>query len=156
MVDPMAYLVEGYPGIMPDASRQLADDQIWAVVAYLESNGGTVTVTAADIQTSEPAAPATAAPAGGFSASMDPQELLLTNACIGCHAMDGSGAPIGPSFDGIGSRLTPEQIRESILDPTAEVSEGFEQMGGLMPADFGQKLSAAQLEVLVEFLVARK
>src|SRR5215207_914502 len=58
LVAPGAFVVPGFEPIMPDMRRQLADDQIWALVAYLQSLGGEVTVTAADLQ---PAA----GPAGG-------------------------------------------------------------------------------------------
>src|SRR5918992_2495733 len=49
MIEPGKYLVPGFDNIMPDMRRQLPDDQIWAVIAFLESQGGEVTVTAADI-----------------------------------------------------------------------------------------------------------
>ncbi len=153
MVQPDAYLVDGFTGIMTDASRQLSDDQIWAIVAYLQDQGGEVTVTASDIQRASPAAPA--APVT-FSAASDPMELLTQNACLGCHAIDGSGPPIGPSFDGIGSRLTTDQIRRGILDPSEDIAEGFEQFAGIMPATFGQQMSAQQLEAMVQFLAGRR
>lgn len=158
MIDPDAYLVDGFTNIMPDARRQLSDDQIWAIVAYLQDQGGEVTVTAADVQQGEVggAAPPAAAAPPSFSAATDPIELMTQNACLGCHAINGAGPPIGPSFDGIGSRLTAEQIRRGILDPNAEVAEGFEQFAGTMPATFGQQLSAQQLETVVQFLAGRR
>ncbi len=146
---------------MPDASRQLSQDQLWAIVAFLQDQGGAVTVTAEDVQgtaggaTPVAASPAAAAPAT-FSSETDVMQLLTQNVCIGCHAIDGAGPHIGPSFDGIGSRLTADQIRQSILDPNAEVSEGFEVFAGTMPPDFGQKLSALQLETIVQFLAGRR
>ena len=162
LTDPGAYLVEGFTNIMPDATRQLGEQEIWAVIAYLQSQGGEITVTASDIQAGDGAGSTTgAAPTGGggaasFSDVMDPMQLLTVNACIGCHGINGAAIPIGPSFDGIGSRLTAEQIRKGILDPNAEIAEGFDQFAGLMPATFGSSLSAAQLEAIVQFLVARK
>jgi mono/diheme cytochrome c family protein len=83
-------------------------------------------------------------------------QLLTVNACIGCHGIDGTEIPIGPSFDGIGSRLTRDQLRTSILDPAAEASEGFEGSVGLMPTFFGTRLSAEQLEIMVDFLAQRR
>jgi mono/diheme cytochrome c family protein len=157
LINPSGFLVDGFPPIMPDIRRQLTDDQIWAVVAFLESQGGTVTVTAADIQQAASAPAETSAPAAtAFSNTMDPRQLITVNACIGCHGIDGAQVPIGPSFDGIGSRRSADYIRRSILDPAADVAEGFEQFAGLMPPDFGQKLSAAQLEAIVQFLANRK
>lgn len=160
LVDPTTFLVEGFPPIMPAATAQLDPDQIWAVVAYLESQGGEVTVDASDIESSSSGTPAAAsgggAPAGGapagFSATMDPRELLAQNACTGCHALGGAGPPIGPAFDGMGGRISADRIRRGILDPGAEVAEGFDQFAGMMPATFGQSLSAAQLEAIVQFL----
>ncbi len=159
MVQPDAYLVDGFTAIMPDARRQLSADQIWAIIAYLQDQGGEVTVTAADIQpgggeAAEPAA--TAAVPATFGSTTDPMQLLTQNACIGCHGINGISIPIGPSFDGIGSRLTADQIRRAILDPNAEISDGFEQFAGMMPVDLGQKLSAQQLEAMVQFLAGRR
>ena len=161
LAEPATYLVDGFTAIMPDARRQLANDQIWALVAYLQDQGGQVTVTEQDITQggdNGAAAAATSAPAAPveFSSTSDPMELLTVNACIGCHAINGAGPPIGPSLDGIGSRLTPDQIRQSILDPNAEIAEGFEAFAGMMPAGMGDKLSAQQLEVIVQFLAGRR
>ena len=146
LTQPGAYLVAGFENIMPDMRRQLPEDQIWAVIAYLQSQGGEVTVTGADLATAAPAA----------SGTTDPRQLLQEHACLGCHAIDGAGPPIGPSFDSIGNRLTADGIRRSILDPAAEVAKGFEQFATLMPKTFGQQLTAQQLEAIVQFLVARK
>ncbi len=157
LTEPGAFVVAGFDNIMQDMRRQLSVDQVWATVAYLQSLGGEITVTAADIPQESVSEPA-AGPAGGAprSATMDPMALLQEQACLGCHVIDGAGPPIGPSFDGIGSRLTPDQIRSSILDPEAVLSEGYEQFAGMMPKTFGQMLSAAQLEAMVQFLSERK
>jgi mono/diheme cytochrome c family protein len=165
LTNPGAYLVDGFTNIMPDMSRQLSPDQIWAAIAYLESQGGQVTVTASDLASTGGAgggasggAGAGGGGAGGasFSNVTDPRQLITVNACIGCHGIDGAQVPIGPSFDGIGSRLTADQIRQAILEPNATVAKGFEQMAGVMPLTFGSTLSAAQLEAIVQFLAARK
>ena len=146
---------------MPDMRRQLTDDQIWALVAYLQSLGGTVTVTPDDVGSgSAGAAPATtattAAPAAAVSSTTDPRQLLTENACLGCHAIDGQGPPIGPSFDGMGRRISADRIRRGILDPEAEIADGFAQYAGMMPKDFGQKLTAQQLEAMVQYLAGRR
>ena len=41
-------------------------------------------------------------------------------------------------------------IRESIVDPNAEVAQGYAE--GIMPGDYDQKLSDEQLADLVAFL----
>src|SRR5216117_757303 len=62
LLQPGAYLVEGYPNIMPQVDKPpigLNRSELWAVVAFLESLAGTVDVKLDDI-------PKTAgAPAGG-------------------------------------------------------------------------------------------
>ena len=83
-------------------------------------------------------------------------QLLTENACVGCHQIDGMGAPVGPPFDGMGSRIDSERIRRGILDPDAELAEGFEPFAGMMPKTFGSSLSAAQLEIIVQFLSERE
>ena len=158
LTEPATHLVDGFTAIMPDARRQLSDDQIWALVAYLQSQGGEITVTADDVAGGAQAATTSQAgpAAASFSALSDPMELLTMNACLGCHVIDGAGPPIGPSFDGMGSRISAERIRSGILDPAADVAEGFDQFAGLMPPTFGQSLSAQQLEIIVQFLVGRR
>lgn len=155
LTSPGDSVLEGFANIMPDMQTQLDANQIWAVIAYLQSQGGEMTVTGEDIQRTA----GTVATAGGgatLSATTDPLELLREKACLGCHAIDGQGPPIGPPFDGIGARLSRNQIREAILNPNSSVAKGFEQFAGMMPPNFGDQLSAAQLERIVEFLAGRR
>jgi len=162
LVDPSAFEVDGYIPIMADMSRTLSNEQLWALVAYLQSHGGEVTVTGADIESdgedesTGAAVSGAAAAVGPTSASTDPVEIMTANACLGCHVMDGAGAPLGPSFDGIGSRVSADYIRESILDPWAGAADGFEALIQVMPPTFGEQLSAAQLEAIVRFLADRR
>ncbi|MDX1673378.1 MAG: c-type cytochrome [Longimicrobiales bacterium] len=157
LVNPTAYVVEGYGAIMPDASRTLSPAQIWSLVAYLQSLGGEVTVTGADIQAEPGAGGAEAGEAAAASpliagGSTDPMEILEAGTCLACHALDGQGGPIGPPLDGIGARRDAAHIRRSILDPSADTTEGYENVAGTMPPNFGQQMSAAQLEAVVRFL----
>ena len=158
MVDPNAYVVEGFQPIMPDVSRTLSEAQIWSMIAFLQSQGGEVTVTAADLQTAaaDPGAAGGAAGGAGPSATADPAALLQELQCIACHKLGVEGQEVGPPFDGIGSRLSADEIREAILDPAASVSPGYEQFAGVMPPNFGSRLTAGQLEALVDFLAARE
>lgn len=152
MTQPGAYLVEGFENIMPDMRRQLPEDQIWAAIAFLQSQGGEVTVTGADLQTASSASSAPTA----LSVTTEPRQLLQEATCLACHAIDGAGPPIGPSFDGIGARVTADRIRRGILEPDAEVAAGFDQFAGMMPKTFGQQLNAQQLEAIVQYLAARR
>lgn len=160
LTSPGAFVVTGYEPIMPDLSRTLSPQQIWALVAFLESQGGTVDVTSSDI-------PAAASNAGGGSGgsggsrgiaggSTDPLAIIRAAGCIGCHKIAGEGGAIGPDFDHVGGRISASLIREAILAPDARIARGYEKFKGIMPKNFGDQLTAAQLESLVQFLASRK
>jgi len=68
---PGAYVVAGYQPIMPVMTKQLSPEQVWAVIAFLESQGGTVDVTASDIPSTSPTS--ATSPGGGGAEG----ELLL-------------------------------------------------------------------------------
>ena len=160
LTQPQAYIVAGFDPIMPDMRKQLSEDQIWATVAFLESQGGEVDVTADDISRTAPpkaggaASPAPAGPA--MSATLDPVVLYSEKGCIGCHQLNGKGGAIGPSWDHVGSRRNAASIRKKILMPNSDTTKGYEKFAGTMPGTFGQMLSAAQLEALVTFLANKK
>ncbi len=162
MVEPAAYVVPGYEPIMPDMRRTLSGSQIWAVVAYLESLGGTVTVTGDDVAAAESGGAsaaggaADAGAAGPASTSLDPLTIMRDNQCLVCHKLGDEGGPLGPELTHIGARMDAAALRRASLDPAAEAAEGFETMVGVMPATFGQQLTAAQLEALVQYLAGQR
>ncbi len=161
LTEPGAYLLEGYNPIMPDVRRILSSDQIWALVAFLQSQGGEVTVTPDDIgladQGSESAA-APAPPAAGpaLPTTNDPEELLEVLGCFACHQLGDTGNVIGPPLTDVGARRDANYIRQSILDPNADIAPGYEAFAGIMPATLGERMTAAQLEAIVQYLAARK
>jgi mono/diheme cytochrome c family protein len=152
ITNPTAYVIEGFIPMVFQA-RLFSGAQIWALVAYLQSQGGEVTVTGEDIQAAQ-AADAAAPPAGGpATASLDPLEIMRNNLCFGCHILNGEGVDVvGPPFDGIGARIGEDRIRRAILDPSAEAAAGYEHLLGSMPPNLPDMLTARQLEVLVDFL----
>jgi mono/diheme cytochrome c family protein len=172
LVKPAAFVAPGYQPIMPDMSRQLPPEQIWALVAYLESLGGTVDVSGSDIAASGGGAASGGAGedeeeesgagggggGGGFLAggSTKPQEILNAGGCLGCHQVAGQGGSLGPDLSHIGGKLNAAQIRQAILDPAADTAAGFEALAAVMPTTFGQQMSAGQLESLVRFLGAQR
>jgi mono/diheme cytochrome c family protein len=160
LTQPAAYVVKGFEPIMPDMRRQLTEEQIWSVIAFLQSQGGEVTVTPQDLASaaSATASPTTAASAtpGTFSTTSDPKAIMREQGCLGCHKLGSEGMTIGPSFDHVGSHGTRDYIRTHIVDPSAKTAKGYEKLKGVMPTFFGQKLSAAQLEILVNFLASQK
>jgi mono/diheme cytochrome c family protein len=162
LTSPRAYVVQGYEPIMPEMERILSPQQLWALVAFLESNGGTVDVSASDIPAASAASGANsgaagAPPAAGIAGgSTDPMTIIRGAGCTGCHKISGEGGAIGPELTHVGSRLSANLIRESILQPDAKIAKGFEKFKGIMPKTFGHQLTAEQLEALVQFLAAHK
>src|SRR5437879_660420 len=161
LTSPRAYVVAGYEPIMPEMGRILSPQQLWALVAFLESNGGTVDVSASDIPASTTSTTSTSStsstPSAGIAGgSTDPMTIIRGAGCTGCHKINGEGGAIGPDLTHVGSRLSASLIRESILLPDAKVAKGFEKFKGIMPKAFGNQLTAAQLESLVEFLSSHK
>src|SRR5918999_2772992 len=61
MVEPNEHVVAGFEPIMPDMRRSITNDQIWATIAFLQTQGGEANVTAEDIRRTG------GAPAGGGS-----------------------------------------------------------------------------------------
>jgi len=161
---PTAYIVAGYQPIMPVMTKQLSPQQIWAVIAFLESQGGTVDVTASDIPatsststTSTTAGGGSGGGSGGFAGgSTDPKAIIAAAGCIACHKLDGQGQTIAPDLTHVGSRRDAESIRKKILDPMSSIAKGYEKLAGIMPKTFGTMMNAAQLEALAQFLAAHK
>ncbi len=170
MVKPSAYVVAGFgkagssdaESPMPDVtggSIGMSDAEIKAVIAYLQDLGGAeVTVQIptgaeaedAQAQTSDGAA----APAQPAVVLNTPEEIVAKGICGACHKMPGQVGAVGPDLSRIGATRDREYLRRSILDPNAEVAEGF--VPGMMPPDYGEKLYAKELEILVNYLAGLK
>lgn len=73
--------------------------------------------------------------------------------CGSCHTYEAAGttAMVGPDLDEALQGQDAQEILEAIIDPDADIAEGF--AGGVMPKDYGQKLSEKQLADLVAFLL---
>jgi cytochrome c2 len=168
LMEPTTYVVEGYQPSMPPVGRQLSDLELVAVVSFLQSQGGEVTVNG---QTHFPkwrgegggAATAAAAPAAGTAAAAPSgasgQELVQQWGCIACHTLDGPEKLVGPSLWDIGARKDANYIRESILQPDAVVVEGFPpglMKGTLDGSGFYQKMSLQDLNAIVDYLTSLK
>lgn len=162
LVEPTAFVVEGFQPIMPPVDRTLTASQIWALVAFLQSQGGEVTVTPDDLPAAGEAEPAAAgaAVAGGAGAAAEgaataPREIIATFGCTACHQLEGEGGPVGPPFEEMTGK-DPDYLRRGILAPDADTAAGYEPFAGTMPPNFGKRMTAAQLEALVGFLAEER
>jgi len=92
--------------------------------------------------------------------------LFGRNGCSACHALADAGAIgiIGPGLDALADPASAHAsmhgadlrtyVEQSIVDPSAVVVEGFSD--GLMPKDFGTRIPANELAILVDYLIAHK
>ena len=91
----------------------------------------------------------TAGPGGGDAEAGE--ALFASQGCGGCHTFSAAGtnSEVGPNLDESLSGDDAAHIRESIVDPRAEIESGFQP---IMPTDYGEKLTPQQLADLVAFL----
>lgn len=66
--------------------------------------------------------------------------LFQEKGCTHCHTIEGAGGTIGPRLDGVGKRLSKEQIAHQIT------------FGGNNMPPFGEVLAAEEIQQLVEYL----
>ena len=132
---------------IPAAAGVAVAVAVFAVVLLATSGGGG----ASDARgASAPGAPAAApaAPTLGREASAG-RLVFARMGCGGCHrlAAAGSSGPIGPSLDDALPHHTRASLLAKIRDPGT---------GSIMPGDFARRMSAAQLQALVTFLLATR
>ena len=46
-------------------------------------------------------------------------------ACVACHAIGGAGGRVGPDLTSIGTSAPPDYLLESLLDPNAQIKQGY-------------------------------
>ena len=161
---PGAYLVEGFSNIMPaslKAPAKLNRAEVAAVVAYLESLGGTPSVTLASLPapSDASAAPAAASPE---TVPTDPAAMLEAFDCLGCHSMEPGEVLVGPPLVAAQLRAAADAqgmavdryVMQSIVDPRAIQRTEFP--ADTMPDDYGERLTATQLFTLTEYLTTRE
>jgi cytochrome c oxidase subunit II len=105
------------------------------------------------------AKPAAGGGGGGGGAAVDAKQLFTSGnadtgatACATCHTLADAGAKgqVGPDLDKVLKGKDAAFIKESILQPDKEIAPGFQ--GGVMPPNFGDTLSAEQVDALVKYL----
>ncbi len=100
---------------------------------------------------------------GGGAASGDllalGKEQWELQECYNCHKLFGSGGKKrGPVLDNIGSLMTPEALRDKILNPKSWMAEGFDKQykKGKMPDKYRDLMFEEEIVALVAFLASLK
>jgi cytochrome c oxidase subunit 2 len=88
---------------------------------------------------------------GGGGGAPDGGALFNSLGCADCHTLADAGATgeVGPNLDETLQGTDEAFIRESIVDPNAQIAEGYQP--NVMP-NFGEQLSDAQIDALVKYL----
>lgn len=107
-------------------------------------------------------APVSAATGGGAGGGAPSQAQLIAlgrqtftgdGGCGACHTLAdaGTSGTTGPDLRLLRGQ-TPAEIRTDIVDPNARIAPGYQ--ANIMPPNFGQTLSAQQLDGLVAYLAS--
>ena len=161
MREPSKFVVAGYGKkgtndtvspmpVVNKAPVSLSDIEMNAITAFLQNKAG--------FDPTVPLPSAGEAPAADASDDGDEEDGPATDAvaaiekfgCSTCHDLEGSEADLGPKLNGIGKRMDDAAIAKSILDPNAQIAEGFE--ADLMPQDFGEQMRVSELNLIVDYL----
>lgn len=158
ITDPQAKLVAGFPPVM--IAYDFSEEQLDAIVAYAQSLGQEPDDSDASAPESGDVMDSETTSSSDESMSLEElgAQVAAQNACNGCHSIDGTQV-IGPTWkDLYGSQRTfsdgstaiadEAYIRESILNPTAKVVEGFQPVMPPVP------LSEEQIDALVAYAKA--
>jgi cytochrome c oxidase subunit 2 len=97
---------------------------------------------------------------GGGQAAAPDAKTLFTNGkdssgatpCGSCHTLSeaSTNGTTGPDLDQVLKGKDAAFIKQSILQPDAEIAKGFAK--GIMPPNYGSTLSGAEVDALVKFL----
>jgi mono/diheme cytochrome c family protein len=82
------------------------------------------------------------------------EEVYTAQKCQGCHAIGGKGLKANP-LDGVGKKLTSDQIREWITHPK-EMATKTQSKGKPPMPDKYMKLPPADLDALVAYMQSLK
>ncbi len=179
IVDPAAYVVEGFQPIMPPGyGDQYTEDELEALIAYILAQGeaeapaemdadeGAADTMSADEDAGDTmSADGDAAEAEAGEGTMVNEELvaqgekLFAATCRACH-MDAD--TIGPALPRIAETAAEiaeaqgmsveEYLHQSIVDPAAYVVEGFNP---IMPPGYGDQYTEDELEALIAYILAQ-
>jgi len=93
----------------------------------------------------------------GAAAAVDGKDLFANGngaatACGGCHTLADAGTRggTGPDLDEALAGETADEIRRDIVDPDAEIAQGFAR--GIMPGNYEELMSPEELDALVKYL----
>ncbi len=139
--NPNAFIVSGYPkNQMQPVNKPpiaLSHDEILAIIAYLNTLGGTTDMNFVEriTQVQEPWRQGLLKAEEGedkfrppvFKGDVEAGDENFQGICVKCHRVGPEGRDIGPELSKIGASQSGEYILESILDPNAVIVRGYKE-----------------------------
>jgi mono/diheme cytochrome c family protein len=161
-VEPSVYVVAGFGkkgtddkvSPMPAVDKapiSLKPTEIDAVIAFLQDRAG-----------SEMTVPLpSSGEADADTEEEDEEEAVAETAeaaiekftCAACHDLDGSEADVGPELKASAARLGRAGLMLAILDPNAEIAEGFE--ADMMPEDYAEQMRVSEMNLIIDYLLTQ-
>jgi hypothetical protein len=166
MLQPGIYVVQGFgkkgsndtESPMPTVDKapiQLSELEINAVIAFMQAKDGNSVTVALPTETATPTTsqPETTVQISEPVIAETAEVALVKFGCTVCHSILETESPVGPDLQTVASRLSVEEIRQSIVDPNVVIAEGFPP---IMPTDFADKMKVKELDMIVQFLAGGK
>jgi putative heme-binding domain-containing protein len=104
-----AIIRNGIPGTTMPGFESFDKDDLTKLVTFIRTLGGS--------------APNTETVKGDVAHG---KQLYASNGCAACHRVGDAGSSYGPELTRIGAARSPEYIRQSIVDPTADIPQEYE------------------------------
>jgi len=117
---------DGVPGTSMPAFSEFTAEEVGEIVAYVKSLSAGVNRQA--------------------RVEGDPvqgRQLYLRNGCAGCHRIAGEGSVFGPDLSRIGAARSIEYIRESIVNPSADIPQEYQ--GVTVVTSDGRKVTGVRI-----------
>ncbi|MBF0432946.1 MAG: cytochrome c [Fibrobacteria bacterium] len=169
MYEPNKFIVTGFnAGMTPThkAPFNFSDEEILAVVAYLQGLGGTPNVTLATKTSyySGASVDAAAGEAVTQDESATPEtvsETVLFDKfkCTLCHSLSDDKKVVGPSLQKVGKRLSSAKLYESIMNPNAVIKKSYPKgvmADTLAASHFYTTITVNELKTMVDYLSSSK
>lgn len=135
-------------------------DKADALMARLQAVGGEAAVAGASVSPNgdKPVSGMPSTGGGGDLVALGKEQWNLQE-CYNCHKLFGEGGKKrGPELDNIANLMTPDEIRQKVLDPQSWMAEGFdkEYEKKKMPDKYKELMEEKDINALVAFMATLK
>ncbi len=144
LLDPSAYIVPGYVDDMEKVYQpplDLSVEELTAIIAFLQSQGGAVDTWAIDIPQDVIESPIPWTPWMEGNPEAGEAVFFERAKCGSCHRVAERGGGVGPDLTHIGAYRSAAFLTQEVLEPNAVLAPGWELVTVKLTS--GQSISAA-------------